>query len=159
MSLPMLMMTIPALVGVLVYNLRRWIWVQAILACGAMFILFVLVQQTPVDQLVVLAGRDMYFRSSWEILGRSFVILPSDKHILTSNAITGFHHFGNNVRATIYLRCTFHTDWCCYMCVYDCRLQIFGSCWGIKVSGFCFYWRTIYLNGWLADGDVSSPPR
>ncbi|HCU80004.1 MAG TPA: hypothetical protein DGN60_02430 [Chloroflexi bacterium] len=83
MSLPMLMMTIPALVGVLVYNLRRWIWVQAILVCGAMFILFVLVQQTPVDQLVVLAGRDMYFRSSWEILGRSFVILPSDKHILT----------------------------------------------------------------------------
>ena len=56
MSLPMLMMTLPVFAGVLVYNLRRWIWVQVMLVCGAMLILFVLVQQTPVDQLVVLAG-------------------------------------------------------------------------------------------------------
>ncbi|HJO91119.1 MAG TPA: hypothetical protein QF606_05590, partial [Anaerolineales bacterium] len=83
MSLPMLMMTLPVFVGVFVYNLRRWIWVQVTLVCGAMLILLVLVQQTPVDQLVVLAGRDMYFSSSWEVLGRAFVILPSDRHLLT----------------------------------------------------------------------------
>ena len=83
MSLPMLMMSIPVLTGVLVYNLRRWIWVQATLVCGAMLILLVLVLQVPVDQLVVLAGRDMHFRSSWEILGRSFVLLPNDRYILT----------------------------------------------------------------------------
>jgi len=83
MSLPMLMMTLPVFAGVLVYNLRKWIWVQVMLVCGAMLILFVLVQQTPVDQLVVLAGRDMYFRSSWEVLGRAFVILPSDRYLLT----------------------------------------------------------------------------
>ncbi len=83
MSLPMLMMTTPVFVGVLAYNLRRWMWVQVTLVCGAMLILFVLVQQTPVDQLVVLAGRDMYFRSSWEVLGRAFVILPSDEYLLT----------------------------------------------------------------------------
>ncbi|MDP6587345.1 MAG: hypothetical protein QF535_22045, partial [Anaerolineales bacterium] len=83
MSLPMLMMTLPVFVGVFVYNLRRWIWVQVTLVCGAMLILLVLVQQTPVDQLVVLAGRDMYFSSSWEVLGRAFVILPSDRYLLT----------------------------------------------------------------------------
>ena len=83
MSLPMLMMTLPVFAAVIVYNLRRCIWVQVMLVCGAMLILFVLVQQTPVDQLVVLAGRDMYFRSSWEVLGRAFVILPSDRYLLT----------------------------------------------------------------------------
>ena len=83
MSLPMLVMIIPAFVGVLIYNLRRWIWIQATLVCGTMLLLYMLVQQAPVDQLVVLAGRDMYFRSSWEILGRAFVLVPSDRSLLT----------------------------------------------------------------------------
>jgi len=90
MSLPMLMMTIPAFVGVVIYNLRRWIWVQAILVCGTMLLLFVLVQQAPVDQLVVLAGRDIYLRSSWEILGRAFVLVPSDRYLLTFIFISVF---------------------------------------------------------------------
>ena len=90
MSLPMLLMTIPAFVGVLLYNLRRWIWIQVTLVCGTMLLLFMLVQQAPVDQLVVLAGRDMYFRSSWEILGRAFVLVPSDRSLLTFIFISVF---------------------------------------------------------------------
>ena len=90
MSLPMLVMTIPAFVGVILYNLRRWIWIQATLVCGTMLLLCMLVQQAPVDQLVVLVGRDMYFRSSWEILGRAFVLVPSDRSLLTFIFISVF---------------------------------------------------------------------
>ncbi len=83
MSLPLLLMALPMVTAVLTYNLRRWLWFQVLLAVGTAMALIVLVQVSPVDQMVVVAGRDVLLRSSWEVLGRSFTFVSSDRPLLT----------------------------------------------------------------------------
>ena len=83
MSLPLLLMAWPLATAALTYNLRRWLWLQVVLAVGTALALMVLVQLAPVDQMVVFAGRDVLLRSSWEVLGRSFTFVPADRPLLT----------------------------------------------------------------------------
>ncbi len=83
MSFPLLLMAWPLAIAVLTYNLRRWLWSQVVFAVGTALALMALVQLAPVDQMVVVAGRDVFLRSSWEVLGRSFTFMPSDRPLLT----------------------------------------------------------------------------
>jgi NADH:ubiquinone oxidoreductase subunit 2 (subunit N) len=73
----------PLAVAVLTYNLRRWLWSQVVIAVGTTLALMALVQLAPVDQMVVVGGRDVLLRSSWEVLGRSFTFMAADRPLLT----------------------------------------------------------------------------
>ncbi|HCU99302.1 MAG TPA: hypothetical protein DGM69_08160, partial [Chloroflexi bacterium] len=83
MSLPMVMIVAPIVVAVGTYILRRFVWIQLILSCTTMLFLSLLAQKAPIDQMVVVFGRDMYFGSSWAILGRAFVMVNHDIQLLT----------------------------------------------------------------------------
>ena len=82
MSFPLLLMGLPLATAALAYNLRRWLWVQVVLAVGTTLALIVLVQLVKVDEVVVIAGRDVVLRSSWELLGRSFAFVDTDRPLL-----------------------------------------------------------------------------
>ena len=79
----MVMIVAPIVVAVGTYILRRFVWIQLILSCTTMLFLSLLVQKAPMDQMVVVFGRDMYFGSSWAILGRAFVMVNHDMPLLT----------------------------------------------------------------------------
>ena len=82
MSFPLLLMGLPLVTGVLVYNLRRWLWLQVIVAVGTVLVLIALVQLETLDQLVVVFGRDITLHSSSAVLGRSFTFGEADRPIL-----------------------------------------------------------------------------
>ena len=82
MTVPLLLLAAPTVMAGVVYLLRRWVWVQAILAALTAAVLGLLALQIPLDQVAVFAGRDVEFRAAWVVLGRSFTFAPDDRPAL-----------------------------------------------------------------------------
>ena len=61
MTVPLLLLAAPTVMAGVVYLLRRWVWVQAILAALTAAVLGLLALQIPLDQVAVFAGRDVEF--------------------------------------------------------------------------------------------------
>ncbi len=82
MIVPQFMMATPLAVAVIVYFLRRWPWVQAIVAAATAAVLALLALQIPLDHVAVFAGRDVAFTGVWTVLGRSFTFASDDRPAL-----------------------------------------------------------------------------
>ncbi|HKZ69598.1 MAG TPA: proton-conducting transporter membrane subunit [Anaerolineales bacterium] len=82
MTVPLLFLVTPAVMSLIVYLLRRWVWVQGMLAAVTAAILGLLALQIPLDTVAVFLGRDVQFQSAWVVLGRSFTFAESDRPAL-----------------------------------------------------------------------------
>ncbi len=82
MTIPLVFLSLPVVVAIAAYLLRRWIWAQGILAALTAAILGLLALQIPLNQVAVFIGRDVTFDASWEVLGRSFTFSETDRPVL-----------------------------------------------------------------------------
>ena len=82
MTIPLLFLALPAAMSLGVYLLRRWVWVQGVLAAITAAALALLALQVPLDTVAVFMGRDVSFDASWVVLGRSFTFIEADRPAL-----------------------------------------------------------------------------
>ena len=82
MSIPALMLCLPLVASVVAHVFRRWVLVQSFVGSISCFLLVVITLQAPIEQMVVLAGRDVLLSASWMWLGRSFTFGPEDRQVL-----------------------------------------------------------------------------
>ena len=94
MTAPLIFLGVPIIMSVVLYLVRRWLWVQVVLATLTALILALLALQIPLDQIVVFLGLETRFLGSWQVLGRSLTFATDDRPALAFIFIAAVVFFG-----------------------------------------------------------------
>lgn len=101
MTIPLVFLVVPAVMSLVVYLLRSWVWPQSILAALTAAFLALLALQVPLDTVAVFLGRDVRFEAAWVVLGRSFTFTPADRPVLAFMYIAALGFFAAGGAAKI----------------------------------------------------------
>ncbi len=101
MTAPLIFLGVPVIMSVMLYLVRRWLWLQVVLATLTALILALLALQIPLDQIVVFLGRETRFLGSWQVLGRSLTFATDDRPALAFIFIAAGVFFGGASAARV----------------------------------------------------------
>ncbi|MFQ5407912.1 MAG: proton-conducting transporter membrane subunit [Anaerolineales bacterium] len=101
MTVPLFFLGLPVVASMAAYALRRWVWLQTVIATATALVLALLALQIPLDQVAVIFGRETAFDSSWVVLGRSLTFGPDDRPALAFVFLAAGVFFGGAAAARV----------------------------------------------------------